>query len=82
MVCAPGITSLQQKPLCLIADSYACFVSRKYLLSAVRDVFDYSLWVDGHFVDIQGCVVRLFVGPVRFVTNIERDVREVYVIVT
>ena len=59
-----------------------CPLSRLVTMSAVRDVFDYSLWVDGHFVDIQGCVVRLFVGPVRFVTNIERDVREVYVIVT
>ena len=45
------------------------------ILLIYRDVVDYALWVVGNFVDIQGCVVRLFVGSVRFVTYIERDVQ-------
>ena len=49
--------------MCLRADSYLCFVSRKDLLSLdrllsrldhVRDVVDYALWVVGNFVDIEG----------------------------
>ena len=83
--------SSSAKLLCLRADTYACFKSRKDLLSLDRllsrlETMSGMLltmlfgWLD--ILLIYRGVVRLFVGSVRFVTYIEREVQEVYVIVT